>query len=245
MKSFSPLCVEIAMDLTMELDQLETTIQYAFNDRSLLELALTHPSWRHEHQLTDDNQRLEYLGDAVLGLVTAEYLYHRHPGAAEGKLTKWRSAATSTTALSTIARSVKLGAFFRLGRGEETSGGREKENNLADALEALIGAVYLDGGYQAAQQLFHVLFQPTLETMESMDGSDNPKGHLQEWTQKNGIASPVYEVITEEGPPHQRWFTIKVQVPDQPSATGNGPTKKSAEADAARNMLAVLNITPI
>jgi len=224
----------------MELEELETAIGYSFSDRSLLEQALTHPSLRNERQLAGDNQRMEYLGDAVLGLVSAEYLYQRHQNLPEGRLTVMRSAATSAPTLADIARAIDLGSFLRLGRGEESSGGRQKENNLADALEALIGAIYLDGGYDHVQMIFSRLFSSIMDSMEIADSSDNPKGRLQEWAQKNGLPCPTYHVVKEEGPPHQRWFTIQVIIDDPRQAIGAGPTKRSAEADAARNLNAVV-----
>ncbi|HMP90321.1 MAG TPA: ribonuclease III [Kiritimatiellia bacterium] len=221
----------------MELADLENTIGYKFQDRSLLELAVTHPSVRYEQHLPGDNQRMEYLGDAVLGLVTAEYLYLRNPSFTEGKLTMMRSAITSASALASIARTISLGPKLRLGKGEETSGGHHKENNLADALEAIFGAIYLDGGYQAVHSVFQNLFITMVESLEIQEGSDNPKGQLQEWAQKNGKKCPEYAVIKEEGPPHRRWFTVTAGINEQTSAEGQGPTKKSAEADAARNLL--------
>jgi ribonuclease-3 len=215
---------------------LETLINYTFKDPSLLEQALTHSSARHERGLVFDNQRMEYLGDAVLGFLTAAYLYHHHPDLSEGPLTTWRSAVTSTAPLAAIARTLHLGSAIILGRGEESSGGREKENNLADALEALLGAVYLDGGPAAAETVFRHVFIPVLGQIREQ-AVDNPKGRLQEWAQQHALPCPVYEVVEESGPPHLRWYSVRARLNAEHQSLGQGNSKRSAETEAARNLL--------
>jgi len=219
------------------IEKLEQAIGYTFLTRGLLDQAFIHPSARHELNLTADNQRMEYLGDAVLGLVAAEYGYHHHAGHDEGRLTMLRSALASTSSLAETARALGLGALLVLGRGEESSGGREKESNLADALEAVIGACYLDGGLGAARRVFEALFQPAIERIDQLIPEDNPKGRLQEWAQQRGLSCPVYTVLEEEGPSHQRRYTVEVRVGTFPAALGNGSAKRIAEAAAARTLM--------
>lgn len=220
------------------LDTLQTSLDYTFRDTNFLHLALVHPSARNEWALPDDNQRLEYLGDAVLGLIAAEHGYRMNATLDEGQLTMMRSNISSTEALAAIARRTGLGRHLVLGKGEESSGGREKDNNLADTLEAVIGASYLDGGLEAARRIFARLFIPFMEDIAAASTSDNPKGRLQEWTQARGLPPPRYEIQAEEGPPHQKTFVMEVRAGDELSAHGRGSNKRSAEADAARNLLA-------
>ena len=217
-------------------DALMHRLGYTFRDPLLLTLALTHPSARNEHNLPDDNQRLEYLGDAALGLATAATLYRDHPGLGEGELTVRRSQVTSTTALATVARSIDLGPDLILGRGEEQSGGRDKPNNLADAVEAILGAAFLDGGLDAVCAIFDKTIAPHLAPEPSAE-SANYKGILQEWAQRHGHACPVYHVIHAEGPAHQRSFTVTVSLDNGLTASGCGASKRTAEQQAARELL--------
>ena len=226
------------------LDELQKIIGYVFRDEALLRLAMTHSTYRNENNLSDDNQRLEFLGDAALGLVAAEYGYLHPAGLEEGKLTVLRSSACSAAALTGIAREIKLGRYLMLGKGEESSGGREKERNLADALEALIGACYLDGGLDAVRGVFHQLFLARLTEPALLDRTDNPKGLLQEWAQKRGFNSPVYTLVLEEGPPHQPLFTVQASIEGCGKATGSGTSKRSAEAAAAKELMHVLSCSP-
>ncbi len=222
------------------LDHLQKTLGYRFRDLAWLQLALTHSSARHELNLPDDNQRLEFLGDAVLGLLTADYGYHAHSERDEGVLTILRSSAASSPALAHIARTIGLGDYLILGKGEDASGGRGKEKNLADALEALIGASYLDGGLEGARRVFQHLFVPAMEQPAPAEGPANPKGELQEWAQARGLACPEYEVIKTEGPSHQPVFQVEVRLEPNAIASGAGPSKKIAEMEAARLLLAQL-----
>jgi ribonuclease III len=216
---------------------LENRLGYSFRQNNLLEQALTHGSIRNERNLVHDNQRMEYLGDAALGLVCADYLYHHFPDLPEGRLTILRSSVTNTASLAEIARGIDLGSSMSLGRGEEQSGGRDKSNNLADTMEAVIGAAYLDGGLAAVTAIFNHLFAARLDHLDESAGIANPKGRLQEWAQQAGLPCPVYNVISDEGPSHQKSFVVSVLINEQLTAEGQGTTKRAAEADAARNLI--------
>jgi ribonuclease-3 len=221
--------------------KLEHALGYRFRRRRLLEHAVTHPSFSHEQpDPPPDNQRLEFLGDAALGLVAASSLYRNRPDAPEGALTKMRSALSSTKALADIARDAELGAFLRLGRGEERSGGRVRPTILADALEAVIGAAYLDGGLKAVERIFAKLFEPRLAGIGLSPWHDNPKGELQEWAQRRGCGAPQYRLVREEGPAHQRLFTVSVSVGSDIIAEGIGSTKREAETQAALRALSCI-----
>jgi ribonuclease III len=212
---------------------LEKALGYRFRRRRHLETALTHGSFVHEAgQEGGDNQRLEFLGDAALGLVAAHQLYEANPDLQEGDLTRLRSRLASTRALGVVAAHLGLGPLLRLGKGEDMSGGQHRLSNLCDALEAVIGAAYLDGGLKAVQKIFRKLFLPLLDTAEQ-DVADNPKGLLQEWSQRNGLGIPRYVVVREEGPAHARVYTIEARVGDRVMGVGKGTNKRSAEQDAA------------
>lgn len=217
---------------------LEKALGHRFRRRRWLEEALTHPSFAHEQTSEQqDNQRLEFLGDAALGLVAAAALYEAVPEAREGQLTKLRSLVSSTKALAQLAQSVELGVYLRLGRGEDMGGGRIRPTILADALEAILGAAYLDGGLKAVQKIFRCVFEPRLRELGMTDWHENPKGELQEYVQRNGNGTPRYHVISEEGPPHQRTFTVEVHIKGEPCGTGQGSTKREAETQAALQAL--------
>ncbi len=210
---------------------LEKRIGYRFKKKALLKAALTHPSYRYEHPETSaDNQRLEFLGDSVLGLLAADALTQNNPDAAEGELTKMRSALASGAALAQVARRLNLGEHLLLGRGEASNGGAERESNLEDVLEALLGAVWLDGGLRAARKFFENHIFQTLETSEP--ARLNPKGTLQEYAQKNGFPIPDYRVVSESGPGHDRRFTVEVTVSTF-GFTGEGRSRREAEKCAA------------
>ena len=222
---------------------LEKAIGYRFWRRSRLAQALSHPSFRHEQEdRAEDNQRLEFLGDAVLGLMAADHLYRNQPGATEGDMTKLRSLITSTKALATLAQSINLGSFLRLGKGELTSGGRQRPSILADAMEAVIGAAYLDGGLRAVQIVFATLFRPLLSEMEADPIVENPKGTLQERAQRTMGLNPRYVVTEETGPAHQRWYTVEVRLGDQAVGQGHGANKRMAETAAAVDALTKLSL---
>ncbi len=210
---------------------LEKRIKYRFKKPALLEAALTHPSFRYENpDATADNQRLEFLGDAVLGLLAADILMTRNPQAAEGELTKLKSAVTSGTALAAKARSIGLGEHLRLGKGEAASGGADRGSNLEDALEALLGAVWLDGGLKAARKFFENTIFQTMENSEPV--IDNPKGMLQEYAQKKGYPVPDYHVLEASGPDHARRYCVEVTVSTY-AFRGEGTSRREAEKMAA------------
>ncbi|MDP6849020.1 MAG: ribonuclease III [Kiritimatiellia bacterium] len=222
--------------------ELEKRLGYKFKDRSLLEMALTHRSFRYERtDVAVDNQRLEFLGDAVLDLVLAEYLYSKFSEEDEGFLTSFRSRIASGRSLAKYGRDLGLGEFIKIGRGEEVSGGRQRPSNMADALESIIGAVYLDRGLKGVQRLFNTVFAPACRDIAGDAWSDNPKGRLQEYTQRNWKSSPEYRLTSSDGPPHARVFTVEAMLPDGASSSASESSKQKAEAAAAKKLLAVLD----
>ncbi len=198
----------------------------------LLVRALTHRSYAYEHGGLPTNERLEFLGDSVLGLVVTDALYHRHPDLPEGQLAKLRAAVVNMRALAEVGRSLQLGQFLRLGRGEEGTGGRDKSSILADTLEALIGAVYLDRGLSEASDLVHRLFDPLIESSSHLGAGLDWKTSLQELTATIGLGVPEY-VVTESGPDHEKTFEATARVAGSDYGTGGGRSKKEAEQQAA------------
>ena len=218
---------------------MEKKLGYEFRDGDLLKQALTHPSLLAERKNAgSDNQRLEFLGDAVLQLVLTEYLYGHLPEDGEGRLTQLRASVVSKAALAHCARELELGKVLRLGKGEDANDGRKRESNLADAYEAVLGAIHLDGGMEASREVVLRLMMPMLETALEGEDESNPKGRLQETLQALHRESPVYRVVLEEGPDHMKEFAIEVVWQGNPLALGRGSSKKLAETDAARNALA-------
>jgi ribonuclease-3 len=221
-------------------DKLQQATAVSFNDPELLLTALTHPSYLAEHpQANNHNQRLEFLGDAVLGLVVAEYFYYRFPDEPEGQLTRMRAAVVCESTLARMARQLDLGSYLRLGRGEELSGGRQRASVLADALEALTGAVFLDQGWpQARRFLLLLLGEEMLNT--ARDSGRDYKTALQEVVQQRGGDTLAYCIIDEAGPDHDKHFTAGVLWNGKMLGSGNGKSKKEAEQQAARNALKLL-----
>lgn len=219
-----------------ELDELQELLGYRFRDRGLLELALTHESYANERQLeTGNNERLEFLGDAVLGLIVCQYLYERHPGLSEGRLAQIKAHLVSTTHLAREARAMQLGNYLLLGRGEDLSEGRSRKNVLADTLEAVIGALYLDGGLTVAEPFVLRLLQ---QAMDVMEGSQKDfKSLLQEHTQRFHKSLPQYVVVGEEGPPHERLFRVEVDFLGEVLGSGSGRSKREASQKAAQQAL--------
>jgi len=215
-------------------------IDYRFNNPTLLEIALTHSSFAYEEGLSDteNNQRLEFLGDAVLELVVSDLLYHRYPALSEGKLTRRRAELICEPSLASIARGLSLGQYLKLGRGEERSGGRNRDSILADTMEALFGAVYLDGGLTAAKDLIHCLFASLLDNEASH--LNDFKTTLQELVQVNSRESAVYKIIREEGPPHRKVFTAACYHEGKALGVGTGPSKKEAEQQSAKSALEIM-----
>ena len=217
---------------------LERALGYSFRKRKRLKHALTHRSFRYEQDgVEDDNQRLEFLGDAALGFVTAAYLYSQYPHMQEGELTMLRSRATSGNPLAEFARQCDLGSFLMLGRGEGQSGGHERRSNLTDAMEAVIGAAYQDGGIKAVQRIFARVIVPYIEELRPSYADDNPKGHLQEIVQGRWKVSPHYKVISEDGPSHRKLYTIEVHLNNRVFGSGQGTNKRVAQMEAARKAL--------
>ena len=206
---------------------------YSFADTSLLLDALTHRSFKNENpdDLCSDNERLEFLGDAVVDLVAASLLYVQFPDAKEGELTRRRSDLVSEKGLAEAAEAVGVGAAMRLGKGEEKSGGREKPRLLSSALEACIGAIFSDGGADAAFAAARRIFEPRLHT--AAPGHRDAKSRAQEWAQANLGGTPSYRTLSSEGPDHEREFTVALELNDERVATGVGRSKVEAEQAAA------------
>ena len=216
------------------MNPLEHRIGHKFRNSLLLAEAMTHPSLGHETQRHHfDNQRLEFLGDAVLQLIITEHLYTLFPREAEGKLTKLRSRLVSREALRAHAAKLELGQFLMMGRGEEASGGRERTSTLADALEALLGAIYLDTNLETARRFVITLAADDLAQLEVEPIDINPKGHLQEVLQAISPRSPAYELISESGPEHEKTFVVRVLWEGMALGEGSGRSKKQAETAAA------------
>ena len=203
-------------------------------DLNLLEQALVHSSYLHEHpeSARGHNERLEFLGDSVLGLVVTDTLYRNHPELPEGQLAKLRAAVVNMRALAEVGRDLDLGSDVRLGRGEESTGGRNKASILADTLEALLGAVYIEAGLQRASELVHRLFDPLIEEAATLGAGLDWKTSLQELTAAGGLGVPEY-VVSETGPDHAKVFTAVVQLSGESHGDGSGRSKKEAEQEAA------------
>jgi ribonuclease-3 len=226
--------------ISEEFEALEQAIGHRFRDRGTLEHALTHRSRANEDVTggVADNESLEFLGDAVLGFVVAELLFVRYPDRDEGQKSKMKAALVSAPTLARLAERLGLGAHLLLGRGEEKTGGRRKHALLADGYEAVIAAIYLDGGMEAARQFILREIEPLLEGVAGAATiGDDHKSALQEVLQRRGDPLPEYVVTAEEGPAHRRLFRIEVRLRGEVLATAEGRTKKEAEQDAARRAL--------
>jgi ribonuclease-3 len=199
---------------------------------ALLERALTHRSYAYEHGGLPTNERLEFLGDSVLGLVVTDTLFRSHPELPEGQLAKLRAAVVNMRALADVGRELALGDYVRLGRGEEATGGRDKSSILADTLEAVLGAVYIGQGLDAAARLVHRLFDPLIDEAATLGAGLDWKTSLQELTATAALGVPEY-VVTETGPDHEKIFSAVVQVGGEPYGGGTGRSKKEAEQEAA------------
>jgi ribonuclease-3 len=217
-----------------ELDEFQQRLGHTFTDGALLHLALTHPSLIHEQSSrAQTNQRLEFLGDAVLQLILTHDFYARFPSHDEGQLTKARAKLVNRDALAERGRALGLGTVILLGRGEEQCGGRDKNSLLADGFEALLGAIYLDGGFAAAREFVLREFAADIAEVTFDTGIENPKGELQELLQTTSTEPPRYEVTAAAGPDHERSFECRVLHAGHELARGSGGSKKTAEAHAA------------
>jgi ribonuclease III len=215
-------------------DSLEDRIGYKFRNPLLLAEALTHPSLRHEtQQFHFDNQRLEFLGDAVLQLVITELLYSHFKNEAEGKLTKLRARLVSREALTVHAAALELGHYIMMGRGEEASGGRERNSTLADSFEALVGAIYLDSDLTTVREFILRHTGEDLAHLAEEPMDVNPKGQLQELLQAITSRSPIYEVVSQSGPEHEKTFVVRAIWEGIVLGEGTGRSKKQAETAAA------------
>ncbi len=226
----------------MNLSDFQAYIGLQFVDLSLLQRALTHRSYlnEHPHEALEDNERLEFLGDAVLDFIAADWLYHHFPESTEGRMTRMRAALVRTETLALFAQQIRLGDALYLGKGEEEGGGRTREGNLCAAFEALVGAIYLDkdaGGLEVVQRFIYPFFKQALEDMLVHNQEKDPKSRLQEWSQANLHQTPYYRMVSATGPDHAREFTIEVRIGGEAYGQGAGRSKQSAAQQAARNAL--------
>lgn len=227
--------------IAMSREKLQTLIGYHFIDPGLLDEALTHRSYANEQRTRcADNERLEFLGDAILGLIIAESLYTGDPQRSEGELSRLRSELVNAGILAQLARQIDLGATLALGRGEIKAGGSDKENILADAFEALLGAIYLEAGIDVARTVVLTLFVQSIIDKTEQRGNSDYKSQLQEYLQSLQQAPPEYVLIETLGPEHDRVFVVEARIPDGLRGVGRGRSKKEAEQAAARAALKTL-----
>lgn len=225
------------------IDRLQMRLGYEFKNPSLLTHALMHPSWANEHQMDElNNQRLEFLGDAVLELCISDELYQRYPALREGKLTETRSRLVSERELAKLASSLNLGSVLLLGKGEENNGARKRDSTLADAFEAVLAAIYKDGGIEAARNVMLKLYQNEWEKAVAPEKKKDAKSSLQELCQKLFKKLPVYARIGESGPEHEKMFEVCLTLPDGSKYHGRDKSARLAEHAAAASALAQLEV---
>lgn len=219
-------------------EELEKKLGYTFQDRTLLETALSHSSYANENKALslESNERLEFLGDFVLGQIVATYLYLRYPKMPEGQMTRLRADLVCETSLHEVAQKLELGRYIKLGRGEEHTGGRERESILADAVEAVIAAMYLDGGIDVSKHFIDTYILAGFEAEETHSVTDY-KTALQERVQRRAGQVLNYELVAQSGPDHRKTFTMRVTLNGKSIGEGNGRTKKEAEQNAAKSGL--------
>jgi len=234
----------ITAERTVLLATLQTRLRYTFQDIALLNQALTHRSYAHEAGASqDDYERLEFLGDAVLELIVSAYVYMTHATAREGQLSQLRARLVNQRALATLARQLDLGCFLLLGRGEDQHGGRDKDSLLAAAFEAVVAAMYLDGGLLQTQEVLLRCFLPVIEQYTNMMPGWDYKGLLQTQTLSVFGCVPTYHVLREEGPAHQKVFYVQLTLNHDCRCVGIGRSKKAAEQHAAKQLLELLQQT--
>ncbi|MBI3074075.1 MAG: ribonuclease III [Deltaproteobacteria bacterium] len=223
-------------------ETIEARLGYSFQDRTLLETALTHKSFCNEHPdpALSNNERLEFLGDAVIDLIASHLLMERFPGRSEGELSKFRAYLVGETGLSAVAREIGIGEFLRMGRGEEQSGGREKSSLLGDALEAVVAAIYLDGGVPPCFELLEAKLQSPLSDLAGGRYDRDFKTRAQEFVQERMRLTPTYELIGTTGPDHEKVFEVALVVSGRRWGMGRGKSKKEAEQVAAERALEAL-----
>jgi len=219
-----------------DLKALQQALGYRFHDLSLLLRALTHSSYVNEHPEdgTGDNQRLEFLGDAVLDFVAGAWVYRHYPDFDEGRMTRLRAALVRTRTLARFARQVGIGMALRLGHGEEDAGGRERDASLCDTFEAVVGALYLDGGLAAAGAFVEPLIGPVAEATLAVEADWDAKSRLQEWSQAELAVTPRYRIVAEKGPDHAKTFVAEVLLSKEVAGWGQGHSKQAAEQAAAQ-----------
>lgn len=219
-----------------KLEELCEQLDYAFKDTGLLKQAFMHSSFANEHSddELEDNERLEFLGDAVLDLVVSDFLMKLFDKAREGDLSKFRASIVNERGLHKVARGLKLGDYILLGKGELITRGHEKPSILSNTLEALIGAIYLDGGFDVVKKIVHDLFRPFMENIDHDKKVDDFKSLLQEYSQNIYKTRPEYVVVAESGPAHDRTFVVALRLKGDTLAQGEGRSKKAAEQNAAR-----------
>ncbi len=217
-------------------DSLQQTIGVVFNDVSLLKQAFQHASFVNENQAQSltDNERLEFLGDSILNFIVARKICHDYPHYQEGELTVLRTILICEDTLAQLASELHLGRYLQLGKGEESSGGRERLSNLADTFEALIGAIYLDSGLTAAENFILANLKKKLELIKAEKSAENYKAKLQEFTQAEFKQLPSYHLVETSGPDHDKSFLVEVKLDGKVIGTGSGKSKKNAEIEAAR-----------
>jgi ribonuclease-3 len=225
--------------LTRDLEELEGCLDYYFKNPILLQQAITHKSYLNEarEKIQKDNERLEFLGDAVLDLVISQDLLLNYPDTPEGELSKMKARIVSETALAKVARRLEIGRFLLLGRGEEMTQGRTKPSLLANALEAILAAIYLDGGLESAVQVIQKIFKDDIETLLKTEAFTDYKTELQELCQKDYEILPTYTLLSESGPDHQKTFEVQLSIKGNVYGKGIGRSKKEAEQQAAREAL--------
>jgi len=220
------------------LEELEVELGHRFSDQRLLKQAVTHSSHAHEQNTGADNEQLEFLGDAILGFIVSDLLYRAHPSLTEGQLSKLKGFFVSSANLVKYAERLRLGQFLHLGKGEEKTGGRTKQALLVDAFEAILGAIYLDGGLDACRHLIAHFFEPQIsEIGDAASQLSDFKTALQQCLQSRSLEPAHYVVVSETGPDHQKLFTVEIEVGGNTIAGGIGLTKKAAEQAAAREAL--------
>lgn len=225
-----------------ELTRLEKTIKVDFKDKQLLQTAVTHRSYLNENrEIKEHNERLEFLGDAVLELATTQHLFHSMPDTPEGEMTSIRAALVRKENLDKTAHKIDLGKYLFLSRGEDQSGGRENSYILANTVEALIGAIYLDQGFETARHFIEENILIFLDEILQKNLHQDAKSRLQEICQEKMQITPNYEILDEEGPDHQKTFTAGVFFGEEQKGQGSGPSKQAAELQAAEDALAQLN----
>jgi ribonuclease-3 len=229
----------------MHLYSLQKNLNYKFKNPNLLKLAMTHSSYANEHKLdiVDNNERLEFLGDAILNLIVSQYLYKKYPNHPEGELTKIRAKVVCESSLAYAAKKIEVGKYLLLGKGEEATGGRERESILADAAEAIVGALYLDSDLETTNSILLSNFESDIvHAVAKGDLFIDYKTELQEIVQKNGKSTMEYIVTKEEGPDHNKRFYMDVVVDNKVIGTGRGRNKKDAEQMAAKEALIRLGV---